>query len=152
VLWMHDPMRPPIGRADVRQVGGELRARVSFDQGDAFAVDIERRYRLGTLNAVSVGWGFVRADGTPIPEWWRLKADQIASKDVWYDLEEVSCVTVPGDPRAVRAQQSRPAGQGPAGDFEARRRRCVNCRTAAAPCPRCEGANRQRDLNLERHF
>ena len=152
VLWMHDAMRPPIGRADVRHVGGDLRARVMFDQGDSFAVDIERRYRLGTLNAVSVGWGFVDKQGAPIKNWWSLKPEQIASPEVFYDLEEISAVTVPGDPRAVRAQQSRAAGHGLAGDFEARRRRCVFCQTAAAPCPRCDGVNRQRDLGLERWY
>jgi hypothetical protein len=83
---------------------------VRFDQGDPFAVDIERRYRLGTLNAVSVGWGFVKADGAPVKEWWRLTPAQIASKDIFYDLEEISAVTVPGDPRAVRAQQARATG------------------------------------------
>ena len=135
VLWMHDPLRPPIGRADVRQVGGELRARVSFDQGDPFAVDIERRYRLGTLNAVSVGWGFVKADGSPIQEWWRLKAEQIGSPEVYYDLEEISAVTVPGDPRAVRAQQSLAARRAaPA------RPRCWSCEEAGRQCYACEAA------------
>ena len=106
-LWMHNPSVPPIGRVDARQTGGELRAAVTFDQGDELAQQVERKYRAGFLNAVSVGWGFVKADGSPILDWWRLKPEEIASKEVFYDLEELSGVTVPGDPRAVRKNQQR---------------------------------------------
>jgi hypothetical protein len=103
-LWMHNPGTPPIGRVNARQEAGELRAGVTFDRDDELAVTVERKYRAGFLNAVSVGWGFVREDGTPILDWWRLKPEEIASKDVFYDLEEISGVSVPGDPRAVRKQ------------------------------------------------
>lgn len=106
-LWMHQTFMPPIGRADLRQQGGELRASVSFDQGDELARTVERKYRGGFLNAVSVGWGFVDKTGAPIKDWWRLTAEQIASPDVFYDLEEISGVSVPGDPRAVSKQQQR---------------------------------------------
>jgi phage head maturation protease len=140
VLWMHDPMRPPIGRADVRQVGGELRATIAFDQGDEFAIDIERRYRLGTLNAVSVGWGFVKADGSPIQNWYALKPQEIASKEVFYDLEEISAVTVPGDPRAVRAQQSLAAALGHAA--APARSRCRICEQLGRQCYACEAVAR----------
>jgi hypothetical protein len=105
-LWMHNPSVPPIGRADARVAGGELRAAVTFDQGDELAQQVERKYRAGFLNAVSVGWGFVKADGSPINDWWRLTPEQIASKEVHYDLEEISGVSVPGDPRAVRKNQA----------------------------------------------
>jgi hypothetical protein len=103
-LWMHNPGQPPIGRVNARQEAGELRAGVTFDRDDDLATTVERKYRAGFLNAVSVGWGFVREDGTPILDWWRLKPEEIASKDVFYDLEEISGVSVPGDPRAVRKQ------------------------------------------------
>jgi hypothetical protein len=103
-LWMHNPGQPPIGRVNARLEGGELRAGVTFDRDDDLATTVERKYRTGFLNAVSVGWGFVKEDGTPILDWWRLKPEEIASKEVFYDLEEISGVSVPGDPRAVRKQ------------------------------------------------
>jgi hypothetical protein len=103
-LWMHNPVTPPIGRVDANHDGTALRAAVTFDLDDELARTVERKYRAGFLNAVSVGWGFVKADGSPIREWWRLSPEQITSKDVFYDLEEISGVSVPGDPRAVRKQ------------------------------------------------
>jgi hypothetical protein len=106
-LWMHNPSQPPIGRVDARHDGEALRAGVTFDGDDELARTVERKYRAGFLNAVSVGWGFVKADGTPIREWYRLTPEQIASKEVFYDLEELSGVSVPGDPRAIRKQQRR---------------------------------------------
>jgi hypothetical protein len=57
-LWGHDMLgsRPPIGKAGVAVEGKRLMADVTFDQDDAFARDIERKYRDGFLNAVSVSW------------------------------------------------------------------------------------------------
>lgn len=105
-LWMHNPGQPPIGRVDVSQQAGDLLADVTFDRDDELARTVERKYRTGFLNAVSVGWGFVRKDGSPILDWWRLKPEEIASPEVFYDLEELSGVSVPGDPRAVRKQSA----------------------------------------------
>jgi hypothetical protein len=107
VAWNHDTSRPPIGRADAALDGfaRELRAAVTFDRGDPFAADIERKVRGGFLNAVSVGWDFVDAAGAPISDWWRMSAQQ-AEREAFYDLAEISVTPVPGDPGAVRAGQS----------------------------------------------
>jgi hypothetical protein len=114
VLWMHDPMRPPIGKATATldSFREELRAAIVFDLDDDLGATVDRKVRGGFLNAVSVGWEFVNADGSPVKDWWRLKAEQV-ERDVWYDLSEISVVSVPGDPSAVRAQQSLAAGGDP---------------------------------------
>jgi len=57
-LWAHDwHGRLPVGRAlDVRKVSGAgVDFDILFDEGDPFAMDVERKYRGGFLNAVSVG-------------------------------------------------------------------------------------------------
>ena len=92
VLWAHDYFghQPPIGRAEVAVQGQSLIADVTFDAGDAFARDIERKIRAGFLNAVSVGWQDV-PDG----------------KRVWHDLMDVSVVPVPADPAALKVDEAR---------------------------------------------
>jgi len=82
--WMHgrDPVRGslPIGRwLNTRLEGGKLVAEADFDPGDAFARDVERKYRSGHLSSVSISWIPVR-DGD--------------------ELLEASAVTVPADPDA----------------------------------------------------
>jgi hypothetical protein len=102
VFWLHDPTKPPIGRAEVdTHPAGGLRASVTFDRGDPFAADVDRKYREGFLHAVSVGWGFVTADGKPVMDWHRLSAEQI-ERELFYDLEEISAVPIPADAGAVR--------------------------------------------------
>lgn len=90
VLWAHDYRgeRPPIGKAEVEVRDGRLMADVTFDQGDPFAVDIERKYRGGFLNAVSVGWE-EHGDGD----------------ELRYELLDISAVPVPGDPDALMERQ-----------------------------------------------
>jgi len=87
-LWAHDYMghNLPIGRADVTVDGERLIASVVFDQEDEFARRVERKYRRGFLNAVSVGWG---------------------ETDGGYDLLDISAVPVPGDPDALMERQAR---------------------------------------------
>jgi HK97 family phage prohead protease len=113
VLWMHDPTTPPIGRAraELDSLREELRAAVTFDPGDELAATVERKVRGGFLNAVSVGWEFTNADGSPIKDWYRLSAEQV-EREAYYDLSEISVVSVPGDPSAVRAAQSLAAAGG----------------------------------------
>lgn len=94
VLWAHDyrGMRPPIGRAEARVEGNQLLADVVFDQGDPFAVDVERKYRGGFLNTVSVGW--------------ETKAfDPKGQRVLRADLLDISAVPVPGDPNALMERQ-----------------------------------------------
>lgn len=94
VLWAHaysGPV-PPIGRAEVT-LDAERRmlvADVTFDEGDAFAREIERKIRAGFLNAVSVGWQDVREE-----------------QEVYYDLLDVSVVPVPADPQALKIEEAR---------------------------------------------
>lgn len=88
VLWSHDFFgeRPPIGRADARVDGNVLRADITFDPGDDFAQMIERKYRGGFLNAVSVSW------------------DPIDGKN---HLLEISAVPIPMDPDALMERAKR---------------------------------------------
>ncbi|MFC9089001.1 HK97 family phage prohead protease [Nocardiopsis dassonvillei] len=103
VLWMHDAWRPPIGRAAAALDGDRVRAAIDFDQGDPDAVKIESKFRRGFLNAVSVGLDFVDSDGAPM-DTWRMSAQQITD-EAFYDLAEISAVTVPADPKAVVEKQ-----------------------------------------------
>ena len=104
VLWSHDYMgnRPPIGRADnVRVDGGKLMADITFDQGDPFARDVERKYREGFISAVSVGWDTLE-----------FKPDDPnqpgnGGKVLSAELLDISAVNVPGDPKALIERQKR---------------------------------------------
>jgi hypothetical protein len=90
VLWSHSygGQHLPIGRADVAVRGEKLTAKIIFDSEDPFAREIERKYRQGFLNAVSVGWDDVKRNGT-----------------VYYDLLDISAVPVPGDPDALMMRE-----------------------------------------------
>lgn len=103
-LWMHDPTMPPIGRAPAKRENGELACYADFDRDDPFAASVESKYRRGFMSAVSVGWDFVNADGSPIDDWWRMSNDRVRD-EVFYDLTEISAVPVPGDPRALQQQK-----------------------------------------------
>lgn len=94
VLWGHDYLgRPPIGRAEVTVLGGELLADVTFDRADPFAAEVERKYRAGFLNAVSVGWEVLEQSGN---------GQQVLRQD----LLDISAVPVPGDPDALIQRQA----------------------------------------------
>lgn len=86
VLWAHDyrGQRPPIGWGRVEIQPGQLVASITFDQEDPFAREIERKYRSGFLNAVSVGWDDKQLEDGPA-----------------YELLDISAVPVPGDPDAL---------------------------------------------------
>lgn len=86
-MWVHGlgGNLLPIGRADVAIEDGRLVAEITFDQGDPFAQQVERKYRDGFLHAVSVGWRDIRE-----------------GKDVYYDLTDVSAVPIPADPAALK--------------------------------------------------
>lgn len=106
VLWMHNPYQPPIGHGRAERSDGLLVLdEVEFDAEDELARKVESKLRRGFLNAVSVGWDFVKEDGSPVLDWWRLSAEQMRD-ETYYDLCEVSVVTVPGDPGAIK-QNSR---------------------------------------------
>lgn len=101
--WAHDYRRPPIGRFAPTVDDDALRIAVTFDREDPFAADIERKYRRGFLNAVSVGWDFVDENGERL-SWWSLDAEEIRD-EAFYDLTEVSAVPVPADPDALIERQ-----------------------------------------------
>ncbi|HEV2778829.1 MAG TPA: hypothetical protein VGX25_05455 [Actinophytocola sp.] len=106
MLWMHNPMQPPLARGRALSKNPRLVIdEVTFDRDDEQARMVESKYRRGFLSAVSVGWDFVKEDGSPVLDWWRLSNEQIHN-ELFYDLAEVSFVTVPGDPGALQ-QQSR---------------------------------------------
>lgn len=92
VLWGHDYWgnRLPIGRSEVSIEGKRLMADVTFDPDDEFARQIERKYRNGFLNTVSVGWDTHR-DG----------------EETRNELLDISAVPVPGDPDALMERQIR---------------------------------------------
>lgn len=98
-LWGHDYFRiPPIGRAAVSVEGRELIADVTFDQGDEFARTVERKYREGFLNAVSVGFSIKEFSD---------RADGQAPRSIRHELFDLSAVPVPGDPGALMERQMR---------------------------------------------
>lgn len=79
----------PIGRAEnVRVEGDELLADTIFDLDDEFAATVDRKYRGGFLNAVSVGFDIRGID------------PKTGVVDEW-ELIEYSAVPVPLDPDAV---------------------------------------------------
>lgn len=103
VLWMHVPFMRPIGRGRASLENGRLLNRVTFDRDNPFAADIERQYRGGFLNAVSVGIDFVDEKGAPLTG--RPTSEQI-EKEAYYDLAEVSAVPVPADPGALKMNRA----------------------------------------------
>jgi len=94
VLWAHDYVgRPPIGRAiEVGISDALLTVGIEFDMADPFAAEVDRKYRAGFLNAVSVGWNPLQADGARI---------------LRQELLDISAVPVPGDPDALIMRQAR---------------------------------------------
>lgn len=79
----------PIGRAENIEIDGStLLADTIFDPDDDFAATVERKYRGGYLNAVSVGFDLRDVDPeTGVPSSW--------------ELIEYSAVPVPLDPDAI---------------------------------------------------
>ena len=85
----------PIGRAPHTEVDGKrLIIDVEFDQGDPFAVEVERKYRGGFLNAGSIGFD-VLAWEDPKSTWWT------GGVAVDWELFEFSMVPLPMDADAV---------------------------------------------------
>lgn len=94
-LWAHDYSQPPIGKATASVENGALMTDVTFDQGDEFAREVERKYRDGYMNAVSVGWSTITIKpGNP---------PRIAEAE----LLDISAVPVPADPGALKERQVR---------------------------------------------
>lgn len=81
----------PIGRSDSVEVdGSRLLADIAFDREDAFAAEVDRKYRGGYMNAVSIGFRYEGLDEeTGVPDSW--------------ELFEISAVPIPMDPAALAA-------------------------------------------------
>jgi HK97 family phage prohead protease len=101
VLWAHDYLgrNLPIGKAvNVAVDGKRLVADVQFDPADEFARQVERKYRTGYLNAVSVGW-----ETKLIEPGKGGSAARVAEAE----LLDISAVPVPGDPDALMEREYR---------------------------------------------
>ena len=97
-LWAHDyaGRTLPIGRTvNLEKRDGALVVDVVFDQSDDFARRVERKYRDGYLNAVSIGW--------IITEMERSDEAIVVTRA---DLLDVSAVPVPGDPAALMEREA----------------------------------------------
>lgn len=82
----------PIGRADGTWIEGDsLLMDVTFDKGDAFAAEVDRKFREGFLNTFSIGFDAYDIDESGVPARW--------------ELHEVSAVPIPMDPSAVVARE-----------------------------------------------
>jgi len=102
-LWSHDNFRPPIGRvAKVTPEGKELLASVIFDSDDAFAAEVEGKYRRGIMRAVSVGFRPIEFEEIP-----RKASDEPHMMSMGgirfkkQELLELSAVTIPAHPKAL---------------------------------------------------
>lgn len=85
----------PIGRAVRTEVeGARLMIDVEFDQGDEFAREVERKYRDGFMNAVSIGFDVSRWEGNAGSYWSGGVAEE-------WELHELSAVPIPMDDQAV---------------------------------------------------
>lgn len=97
VLWGHDGNgRPPIGRGVPSIDGDKLILDVTFDTADPFAAEIDGKYRRGFLNAMSMTAVPTDASGN-----WLSRAPRgVIDRS---ELVEVSAVSIPLDPMAVRS-------------------------------------------------
>lgn len=87
----------PIGRVDPASLvveGRQLAGHLEFDQGDPFAVEVERKMRAGYLNAVSIGFDVTEWESEN-DNYWR------GGVATGWELEELSVVPVPMDAAAL---------------------------------------------------
>lgn len=81
----------PIGRATSTEIeGARLMIDVEFDQGDEFAREVERKYRDGFMNAVSIGFDVHKWEGGKGSYW----AGGVGEE---WELLELSAVPIPMD-------------------------------------------------------
>lgn len=85
----------PIGRATNTEVlGAQLLTDVVFDADDEFAAQVDRKYRGGFLNAVSIGFDVNTWEGDD----GNYRSGGVATE---WELFELSAVPLPMDPGAV---------------------------------------------------
>lgn len=87
----------PIGRSERTEIDGKKRLMfdVVFDREDAFAAEVERKYRAGFLNAVSIGFSVIEWEDPKTQDYWR------GGVAVDWELYELSGVPLPMDANAV---------------------------------------------------
>lgn len=56
IFWLHNPERPNLGKGRAWLEENRLLVEVAFDMKDAFAADLDRKYREGYLSEWSVGF------------------------------------------------------------------------------------------------
>ncbi|MFY1669501.1 HK97 family phage prohead protease [Plantactinospora sp. WMMB334] len=93
--WGRDSL--PIGRSERTEVDGKKRLMfdIRFDRDDAFAATVERKYRDGFLNAVSIGFSVIEWEDPEKQDYWR------GGVAVDWELYELSSVPLPMDASAV---------------------------------------------------
>ena len=105
IFWMHNMWNPPIGKGDAKIEKGELTVEIEFDKSDEFARSIESKVDGGFLNAVSVGFrGKEGVYRDSLPE----DHPMYAKRGRWFksaELVEISIVTVPDNPEALRSKK-----------------------------------------------
>lgn len=112
-LWAHDwHGRLPVGKAeDVRIVPGTgVDFDILFDSGDPFAMDVERKYRGGFLNAVSIGFQ---------PKEWTERRNEegwvVGYVFTSWELLELSGVPIPANADALQLSYAKWLEQHPVG-------------------------------------
>jgi hypothetical protein len=111
VLYNHRDDLTPIGRnLWVKMSRGRLVAKTRFlpEGKDGLADKVFDLYDLGFLNAWSIRFNPFES-GAPTPEEIRKRPDLAGARCIFrvWDLLEYSCVTLPGNPEAVREARSR---------------------------------------------
>ncbi|MEU7617194.1 HK97 family phage prohead protease [Micromonospora rifamycinica] len=103
--WGRDSL--PIGRADAVEVDDAKRLMfdIRFDRDDTFAAEVERKYRAGFLNAVSIGFSVTEWEDPKTQDYWR---GGVATS---WELYELSSVPLPMDANAV-VESGRAGGPG----------------------------------------
>ncbi|MEH0823459.1 MULTISPECIES: hypothetical protein [unclassified Micromonospora] len=93
--WGRDSL--PIGRSVKTEVDDKKRLMfdIEFDRKDDFAVTVERKYRDGFLNAVSIGFSVVEWEDPKTQDYWS------GGVAVDWELYELSSVPLPMDANAV---------------------------------------------------
>lgn len=87
----------PIGRSERTESDEKKRLMfdIRFDRDDAFAAEVERKYRAGFMNAVSIGFGVLEWEDPKTQNYWK------GGVAVEWELYELSAVPLPMDADAV---------------------------------------------------
>lgn len=94
--WAHDYSAPPIGMVPrIWRVGNQLRNNVKFDSENAFAADIERKFREGFLKAQSVGFKALEFEER------KASSGRDGFKFTKAELLEISAVAIPMNQAAL---------------------------------------------------